>query len=686
MYLLGLKKSIQSVKGVGPQKLKKLQKINIRTIEDLIYYFPRTYEDRRTVTKIRDCADGGKANIVVTIQETPKVQRPRRKLSITKVLAKDDTGYCTLVWFNQDYIKRQIYVGQVIGVNGNIKRKNGHVEVHNVTYEDIKSEDKKIGSIVPIYPLTDRLSNNEMISLTSKVLEEYSEEVMDILPIDMLEKYQLCSIVEALHNIHFPKDRDSYIQAKRRLVFDEFFILQLGLLLIKTKNAMEMKGIPFDSVKEIDEMIEGLPFKLTEAQIRAFREINEDMESPRQMNRLIQGDVGSGKTIIAALAIYKSVKSGYQAVFMAPTEILAMQQYESMIETFNSHNISVGLLTGSLSKKAKQEVLDNTCNGNIKVLVGTHALIEENVQFKNLGLAITDEQHRFGVRQRALLSEKGKNPDILVMSATPIPRTLALILYGDLDISIINQLPPGRKKIKTYSVSKDYKKRIYDFINKQVAEGRQAYIVCPLVEESESLDLQSAVDLYEELKEDHLKNLRIGLLHGKMKSSEKDQVMYQFKEKLIDVLISTTVIEVGVNVPNANIIVIENAERFGLAQLHQLRGRVGRGKHQSYCILINEGTSKISRERMRIMEQSNDGFVISEKDLELRGPGDFFGTRQHGIPELKVANIFTDMVILKEVQKEANNILKKDPYLKNPKYEKIRQKIKENFQNTTRFI
>ena len=467
----------------------------------------------------------------------------------------------------------------------------------------------------------------------------------------------------------------------RRLVFEELLIFQLGLLLINNKNKSDKVGIRFKRAIEVDKFIKDLPFDLTKAQKHVFMEVERDMECEIQLNRLIQGDVGSGKTVIAILAMIKAWSSGYQSVMMAPTEILAMQHHESVSQMLVSYNINCELLVGSLTNNKKAEVLKRLKDGEIDVLIGTHAVIQDNVEFKDLGLAITDEQHRFGVKQRAVLSQKGLNPDILVMTATPIPRTLALILYGDLDISIIDELPPGRKEISTYAVGLGMEKRVTEFIKKQVREGRQAYVVSPLIEESESLDLKAAEELYNNFKCETFKEFRLGLLHGKMKSNEKDYIMGEFKNGKIDILISTTVIEVGVNVPNASVMVIYNAERFGLAQLHQLRGRVGRGEYKSYCILLSEGKNKVARERMRIMQKTNDGFVISEKDLELRGPGEFFGTKQHGLPDLKIANLFTDIEILKTVQKEAIKILDEDPILEDAKNLMLKDKIIKTFKN-----
>jgi len=431
----------------------------------------------------------------------------------------------------------------------------------------------------------------------------------------------------------------------------------------------------------MQDFIGDLPFSLTKAQMKAFREIEKDMESKKVMNRLVQGDVGSGKTIVAVLAMFKAVKNGYQATMMVPTEILAEQHYKSVSGLLEKYGVRVVLLTGSQTKKQKNEILEKVATGEADIVIGTHALIEEGVSFNNLGLVITDEQHRFGVRQRAALSRKGGNPDVLVMTATPIPRTLALILYGDLDISIIDELPPGRKPVKTYAVDESMRERINNFIRKKVAEGRQVYIVCPLVEESEEIEAKAATDLAERIAKHDFSDLKVGLIHGKMKPKEKDAVMRSFVEGKTDILVSTTVIEVGVNVPNATVMVVENAERFGLAQLHQLRGRVGRGEHQSYCILYNNGRTQVCRERMKIMEKTNDGFVISEKDLELRGPGEFFGTMQHGIPDLKIANLYRDMDILKLAQEAAMDIIEEDRHLMTEENRPLREMLMHRFKD-----
>lgn len=664
---------IQYIKGVGPKRASRLRRLNIHTIEDLLYFVPREYEDRANYKHIAQCKEGEKVSLKVKVCGYPTKLSPRKNLRILKVPVKDETGTANLVWFNQDYVLNQLSIGDNITVYGKINYFGREMQITNPVFE--KGKGNKVGSIVPIYSLTKGLSNNEMIRIMENAIKDYADRLTEVLPDYLRTELNLMPVEEAIRNIHFPQDKNSYLQARRRLVFEELLTLQLGLLLIKNRTKDISTGIQFKPSDEVNNFIEKLPFKLTSAQERVFKEIERDMEDNKQMNRLVQGDVGSGKTIVAVLAMLKAWESGYQSVLMAPTEILAQQHYESITNLFSNYDINCELLIGSLSNKKKEQVLKDLKDGNIHILIGTHAIIQEHVEFKNLGLAITDEQHRFGVKQRAILNQKGDSPDILVMTATPIPRTLALILYGDLDISIIDEMPPGRKPIETYAVGVHMTGRVNNFVKKQLLEGRQAYIVCPLIEESDALDVKAAEELYISFKDNIYKDFNVGLLHGKMKPQEKDIIMERFKNRKIDVLISTTVIEVGVNVPNANIMVIYNAERFGLAQLHQLRGRVGRGDYQSYCILINGSNSKISRERMRILQKSSDGFYISEKDLELRGPGEFFGTRQHGLPDLKIANLFTDMDILKLAQEKANEILEKDYLLLAEEHFPLRQRI-----------
>lgn len=683
--MIDLNKDIQYVKGIGPKKSQKLNKLNIFTLKDLLYYFPRQFEDRNNLKKIIQLGNNEKATIKVVIAGV-STSSPRKGMDITKVDVRDETGYAKLVFFNQPYIKNTFKCGDTILVFGKIKKEFKNVELSCCEVEHLTNSPKNTCKVMPIYPLTYGVSNKEIISIIKNVLSDKELKIQEYLPQRIIEKYKLCSIDYAVRNIHSPSSKEALKIALYRIVFEEFLILQLGLFMFKN-GANEAEGIKFEESKKLNSILKSLPFKLTGAQDRALSEIIDDMQCENAMNRLVQGDVGSGKTVVALLALANCVLNGYQGALMAPTEILAEQHYISLTETLEAFGIKVELLVGSLTKKQKQKVLEKVKNNEVDILIGTHALIEDKVKFDNLGLVITDEQHRFGVRQRSKLSEKGENPHILVMTATPIPRTLALILYGDLDISIIDELPPGRQPIETIAVDKSKRDRAYNsLVRKEVEKGRQVYIVCPLVEESEAIEAKAAVELVEELRLEYFTDLRVGLLHGKMKGSEKDTIMKSFKNKEIDILVSTTVIEVGVNVPNATLMIIENAERFGLAQLHQLRGRVGRGKHKSYCILIYASKSDVCTQRMSIMQETNDGFKISEKDLEIRGPGEFFGTRQHGLPELKVANIFKHMKILKLAQQEARYIVCEDHKLQNLENKILKKEIIEKFEHSVEEI
>lgn len=539
------------------------------------------------------------------------------------------------------------------------------------------------GKIIPIYPLTFSLTQNTLRKIIENGLEKVKEEggLKETLPEYILKEYKLEKINKANNNIHFPKEFDDFKKARKRLVFEELLSTQLALLQLKNNNLTDKKGIVFDKNAKMSDVINILPFNLTKAQLRVLQEIDENMESEKSMNRLLQGDVGSGKTIVAMISAYKAVKSGYQSAILAPTAILATQHLNNFKKILDKFEIRCELLISGITKKKKEEILQRLQSGEIDIIIGTHALLEENVVFKNLGLVVTDEQHRFGVKQRTKIAEKGHNPDVLVMSATPIPRTLALILYGDLDISIIDELPPNRKTIETFAVTKRMEERINNFIKKQVDEGRQAYIVCPLVEDSEEedTDLKSVITLYETCQKEIFPDYSVDYIHGKMKPKEKDEIMERFKKGEIDILISTTVIEVGVDVPNASIMVIEDAQRFGLAQLHQLRGRVGRGEYKSYCVLKYNGNGQNTKERMKVMCETNDGFVISQKDLELRGSGDFFGTMQHGIPDFKIANLFTDIDILKLAQEATIKIVDKDKKLENEENKLLKELVKNKF-------
>ncbi len=676
-----LKRPVHFIKGVGESRAKLFHKLNIFTLEDVITHFPREYEDRSEIKKIVQLNHGDTCAFEGVVMSQVSEDKPRRGLTLYRVFIKDDTGTIIGTWYNQSYIKNVFCIGEAYIFYGKVTRRYGDFEVQNPVYEKLDGRElKNTCRIVPVYKSTANLAQNTIRTVIRNAILLLGESLEEILPQKVRDTYHLFEINYSIQNIHFPKSDEDFKNARYRLVFEELLLLQLGLLNIKSTFVIKQGGIRFKPVSEIEEFIARLPFKLTQAQTKVFREIEKDMESDKIMNRLVQGDVGSGKTIVAVLALYKAVKSGFQGAFMVPTEILAEQHFRSVNAFMKEYGISVEILTGSQAKKQKMEILNRVFKGQTDILIGTHALIEENVQFYSLGLVITDEQHRFGVRQRSALNLKGKNPDVLVMTATPIPRTLALILYGDLDISIIDELPPGRMAIKTYVVDNTMRERINDFIRKMVVKGHQVFIVCPLVEESDSFDVKSASELSEKIAKHDFNDLRVGLLYGKMKPKDKDAVMNDFINGEINILVSTTVIEVGVNIPNATVMIIENAERFGLAQLHQLRGRVGRGMEQSHCILYCESKTRISAERMKIMKESNDGFLISEKDLQLRGPGEFFGTRQHGIPDLKIANLFTDMNILKEAQEAALDIMRSDKSLSKEENLSMKKKLIDKFQ------
>ena len=675
--MVDLNKEIRFIKGVGPAKADLLNKLGIFTLSDLITYYPRTYEDRSKPKFICECEEGEEVLIEAVVCNNLTNVRLKGK-TMQKLIVRDETGAANLMWFNQTYLKNCFKVGNKYKFFGKISKKAGKITITSPIFENIEKI-QNTGRIVPIYPLTYKLSQNTLRKIIETGIEEVYGKLKETLPEYLIKEYKLQNTNDAIKQIHFPNEFKDFNNARNRLVFEELLSVQLALLRLKNNYINEEKGIRFDKEAKMSEVINSLPFKLTKAQLRVLEEIDNDMESEKSMNRLLQGDVGSGKTVVAMCAAYKAVKSGYQAAIMAPTAILATQHLENFKNILEKLNIKCELLISGITKKKKEELLKRLENGEIDILIGTHAIIEENVVFKKLGLVVTDEQHRFGVRQRTKLAEKGSKPDVLVMTATPIPRTLALILYGDLDISIIDELPPNRKKIDTFAVNKNMTERVNAFIKKQIDEGRQAYVVCPLVEENEEMDLKSVEKLYESYSKEVFTGYRVEYIHGKMKQKDKDSIMERFKNKEIDILISTTVIEVGVDVPNSNVMVIENSERFGLAQLHQLRGRVGRGEYQSYCILKFEGKGETVRKRMKVMCETNDGFIISEKDLELRGAGDFFGTMQHGLPEFKIANLFEDIEILKMVQSIAIKILGEDPKLELEKNKELRELIRDKF-------
>ena len=678
--MVDLDKDVKYVKTVGPNRVKLLNKLNIYTLKDLIEYYPRDYEDRSKPKNLYECTDG--EEVLIEAMAAGRITEMHKgRMTISRLIVKDQTGTCYMTWFNQGYLRDKFQPGRMYRFFGKISNKNGRLEMNSPVYDEI-DQSKNTGKIIPIYPLTYELKQNTLRKIIENGLAEVKGKLTETLPEYILKENNLWDINNTIERIHFPIEFSDFNKARERLVFEELLTTQLALLKLKNNYEHETDGIQFSKDVYMSDVINILPFKLTKAQLRVLEEIDRDMESNKPMNRLLQGDVGSGKTVVAMIAAYKAVKSGYQATIMAPTAILASQHLESFQGILEELGIKTELLISSVTKKKKTEILEKLQNGEIDILIGTHAILEENVVFKNLGLVVTDEQHRFGVKQRSTIASKGQNPDVIAMSATPIPRTLALILYGDLDISIIDELPPNRKKIETYAVRKNMEERVNNFIRKQITEGRQAYIVCPLVEENEDMEgLQSVIELAERYQKETFSEYKVAYLHGKMKPKEKDEIMERFKNGEIQILIATTVIEVGVNVPNSSIMVVENAERFGLAQLHQLRGRVGRGEYQSYCILKYEGNSETIRQRMKVMCDTNDGFIISEKDLELRGSGDFFGTEQHGLPEFKIANLFEDIAVLKKVQRLALKIMEDDPLLEKEKNAKLNNLVKEKFSS-----
>jgi ATP-dependent DNA helicase RecG len=680
-----LNTDVQYLKGVGPLSKDKLNKMGIYTIQDLLEYYPRVYEDRTTLRKIAEFVDS--ENVLFTAKVDGNVQGKylNKRLTIQKVIVTDDTGSCMLTFFNKPFLKDNLKNNVEYVFYGKVNYEYGKVNIENPNIYN-KYELLRIMGLYPIYPLVNGITQKFLFNIISNLLLR-DFKLDDMLNDDIKKKYNLCDKNYAVEKIHLPKTYNEINIARKRLIFEELFLFTTVLRLIKEKNNLQKKSNTYTNL-DITKFLELLPYKLTNAQNKVINDILNDIKSNKNINRMIQGDVGSGKTIVAAIAMYISVTNGYQTCIMAPTTILANQHYIELSNYFNKLNIKCEILTSNNTKKQKEKIIESLKNGEIDILFGTHSLIEDNVEFKNLGLVITDEQHRFGVKQRMKLSNKGLSVDTLVMTATPIPRTLALMLYGDLDLSVIDELPPGRQKIETFVVDDTYESRINSFIAKQIDLGRQVYVVCPLIENNEDMDdLKSVEKIYEKYINSELSGYKIAVIHGKMKSKEKDDIMVKFKNKEYDILISTTVIEVGVNVPNATLMVIENADRFGLAALHQLRGRVGRGSEASYCVLKYTIKSKKVMERLKIMEKSNDGFEIAGKDLDLRGPGDFFGIRQSGLPEFKLADLLSDIKLLELAQIVSKDILDKDPKLQLKENYNLKKsiyfKFKDQIENIT---
>lgn len=647
--------SIIKIKGIGEKTQKAFQKLGIETVQDLLEHYPRGYEEFTIPVPISQVSEGSIATIEASLEKSPRLKRVRH-LQILNAQVKDSSGALLLTWFNMPFLLKQLRMGTRYLFRGKVGFKNGVLVMEQPQiYFNKEDYYRLIKVLQPIYSLTEGITNNLIIKSMHEVHKNL-EFAKDYIPRKVSKEYSLMDRTKALKEIHFPKDKDNMSKARERLAFDEFFIYSLALRRMRDSKVVSYTEYPMIESTDCEELINRLPYNLTKAQLLVWEEIKRDMNGAIVMNRLIQGDVGSGKTILAVLALLMAVKNGYQASIMVPTEVLAKQHYKSLYGLLSDFGVSVCLLVGSMTAKEKRDAYDMIREHRADVIVGTHALIQEKVVYDNLALVITDEQHRFGVKQREELMAKGKKPHVLVMSATPIPRTLAIILYGDLDISIVDELPAKRLPIKNCVVNTNYRPTAYKFIENQVALGRQAYVICPMVEESELIEAENVIDYTQQLKETLPNHMVVEYLHGKMKPKEKNDIMERYSEGNIQVLVSTTVVEVGVNVPNATVMMVENAERFGLAQLHQLRGRVGRGEQQSFCIFVCGTSSKVAKERLEILNKSNDGFYIAEEDLKLRGPGDLFGIRQSGDLDFKIGNIYTDAKILKLAAKAAQNL------------------------------
>ena len=674
---LTLASQVTDLPGVGEARAKALDRLGLHTAEDLLRYFPRDYEDRRKRCSIREAPGQGPVCILGMVAEPARCVRIRKGLELTKVKVVDDTGAMTVTFFNQSYVHQVLQPGESYLFFGRAEREGGRVQMSNPIFE---REDRVrfLDQLMPVYPLTAGVSNHLLAGLIRRCLDQCAEQIPELLPPEIRAEHQLAQTEFSYRNIHFPADEEALSLARRRLIFEELFYLSCGLTLLRTRRTGATG--PVCTPRPLEDFCALLPFPLTPAQRRAIEEAAADLAQERPMNRLVQGDVGAGKTVVAAACAWLAHQSGWQSAMMAPTEILAAQHVRSLAPLLAPAGMRVGLLTGAMTAKEKRETRTALEAGEIHLLIGTHALLSQGVDFAKLGLVITDEQHRFGVGQRAALSAKGHGvPNVLVMSATPIPRTLALILYGDLDVSVIDTLPPGRTPVETYVIGEDKRQRMYQFVRRLVREGRQAYLVCPAVEEDPQQELKAVTTYTKELQEKVFPDLRVALVHGKLRAKEKDAVMSAFAAGEIDVLVSTTVIEVGVDVANAAVMVVENAERFGLSQLHQLRGRVGRGAYHSYCILMSDARGQESMARLKVLKETCDGFRIAEEDLKLRGPGDFFGQRQHGLPQLQIADLAGDTRILKQAQQAAQALLARDPDLSQPGHRPLLDRVRRLF-------
>ncbi|EST52684.1 ATP-dependent DNA helicase [Brevibacillus panacihumi W25] len=667
-------KSVSLLHGVGDERARSLAGMGIESIGDLLEYFPSRYEDYR-VRDLTEIKDGERVTLAGTVYGEPSVRfygKGKSRISVKVVM---DRVVVTAVWFNQTFVKSRLSPGKEVLLTGKWDKHKLQITVSEMTEVDSERAVKR-GELAPVYPLRGDVTHALLRKLIQQALRQYGREIPEILPAELVERYRLMPRADAFHSIHFPEGAEDGRQARRRIMFEELFLFQLKMQTLRRINRQQTEGtalaIPMDEVRQF---VTSLPFPLTDAQKRVVKEILDDMRAPHAMNRLLQGDVGSGKTVVAAIALIAAVKAGYQGVLMVPTEILAEQHLQSLTTLLSPYGVEVALLSGSLTAKRRREVIGSLQMGLIDVVVGTHALIQEDVFFSNLGLVITDEQHRFGVEQRRILRSKGLSPDVLFMTATPIPRTLAITAFGDMDVSTIDQMPAGRKPIETTWKKHDQFPAVLEEMRGELRRGRQAYVICPLIEESEKLDVQNAIDVHAQLSQ-VFPEFGVGLMHGRLPAKEKDAVMQAFLAGEYAVLVSTTVVEVGVNVPNATYMVVYDAERFGLAQLHQLRGRVGRGSEQSYCVLIADPKSEIGKERMRVMCETTDGFELSQRDLELRGPGDFFGTKQSGLPEFKVADLLSDYKALEVARQEAAHLVAERSFWKEDRYAWLREYLK----------
>src|SRR6056297_290516 len=671
---------IRFLKGVGPKFEKRLNNLGINNLKDLFYYFPRTYQDRSDFKEIRFIRPNEMVSIEAEVLDKDLIKRGKYK-SVFKVTFTDGTDTLIGTWFNQSYLNDVFESGQKYNLYGELSKKSffkyNKKEMINPTYEEIGNKNTIIhtGRVVPIYSLTEGLTQKRLRYIIYRALKDHLHKITDFLPEYIIDKYNHIELEKAIFNMHFPQNRQIFVKARNRLAFQELFLLQI-VMLKRKKEYKKVKGIKHHSFNEkMDDFLDRLHFNLTNAQKKAWQQIKSDMEKKEPMQRLLQGDVGSGKTVIAVMSLIKTIENGYQGILMAPTEILAEQHYIKINKILKGFDYNIDILVGGVKGKEREDIIERIKNSQADLIIGTHALFQNDIEYYNIGLIVIDEQHRFGVEQRYQLKQKGDNPDLLVMTATPIPRSLALTVYGDLDLSIIDEMPPGRKPVITTWRTEKSRSKIYNFVKEKIKKGEQVYVVCPLIEPSEELEANSVLEIKEILEKNYLSEFNVTALHGQLSSNEKNKIMSDFVNHKIDVLISTTIIEVGVDVDTANIMVIENAERFGLAQLHQLRGRIGRGQKQAYCIMIADPNTEEAKRRLEVMTETNDGFRISEADLEIRGPGEFFGTRQHGITDLKVADILKDRKILAKANQEANQLT--EIYNWSQKYKKLAKKVEE---------